>query len=157
MTAAGVIAPVLPPPGAGRTAAHDVVVSLARKPLPLPDLPPQRASAVVYGASAVDDRGRVADRVVLRALGWAAGHRLQFREARGVLTALPDPDGDHQVTGHGHLRIPAALRQRCGLATGDRVVLAADPDRSHLAIYPPAALDRALAQHSATRHGGNPE
>lgn len=149
MTAAGVIAPVVPPPpGAGRTAARDGVVSLARKPLPLPlpDLPPQRTSAVVYGASTVDDRGRVVDRVVLRALGWRAGHRLNIHEAAGTLTVVPDSAGDHQVTGQGHLR----------LITGDRVLLAADPDRARLAIYPPAALDRALVQ-PPTRTGGDPE
>jgi hypothetical protein len=147
MTAAGVIAPVvLQPPGAGRAAVHAGVTSLARQPLPLPDLPPQRTSAVIYGASAIDDRGRIADRVVLRALGWPAGHRLKIGESAGTLTVTPDPDGDHHITGHCYLRIPAMLRRRCGLATGDRVLLAADPDRSRLAIYPPAALDKALNQ-----------
>ena len=62
MTAAGVIAPVVLPPRVGHRAARDCVLSLARDPLPLPDLPSQRTSAVIYGASAVDDRGRVADR-----------------------------------------------------------------------------------------------
>jgi bifunctional DNA-binding transcriptional regulator/antitoxin component of YhaV-PrlF toxin-antitoxin module len=99
---------------------------------------------VVYGASAVDDRGRVVDRVVLRALGWSPGHRLDIREAGGMLSVVADPTGSHQVTAQGHLRIPAEIRHRCGLATGDRVLLAADPGRSHLAIYPPAALDKAL-------------
>jgi hypothetical protein len=144
MTAAGVIAPVVLPPGADQSTSRPGAASLAREPLPLPCLPPQRTSAVVYGASAVDDRGRVADRVVLRALGWAAGHRLDIREATGSLTVVPDPTGTHQVTGQGHLRIPAEMRHRCGLRTGDRVLLAADPDRSYLAIYPPAALDKAL-------------
>ncbi len=144
MIAAGVIAPVVLPSSADRATAHAGVASLAREPLPLPDLPPQRTSAVVYGASAVDDRGRVVDRVVLRALGWCAGHRLDIREAAGTLTVVPDPAGSHHVTAQGHLRIPASLRHRCGLTTGDRVLLAADPDRSHLAIYPPAALDKAL-------------
>jgi hypothetical protein len=144
MTAAGVIAPLVLSHGAGPTTAGVRVVSLTRQPLPLAELPPQRTSAVVYGASAVDDRGRVADRVVLRALGWPAGHRLDIREAAGTLTVVADPAGGHQVTGQGHLRIPAELRHRCGLATGDRVLMAADPDRSHLAIYPPAALDKAL-------------
>jgi hypothetical protein len=81
---------------------------------------------------------------VLRALGWSAGHRLDIREAAGTLTVVPNPAGDHQVTGQGHLRIPAVMRHRCGLATGDRVLLVADPDRSQLAIYPPGALDKAL-------------
>jgi hypothetical protein len=149
-----VIAPVVPPPAVGRLPARDGVGPLARAPLPLPDLLPQRTSAVVYGASAVDDRGRVAERVVLRALRWPAGHRVSIRESGGALTVVPDPAGNHQVTGRGFLRIPAALRHRCGLATGDRVLLAADPDRSQLAIYPPAALDKALAR-TAPANGGD--
>ena len=156
MTAAGVIAPVVLPSRADRTAARDGVAPLARVPLPLPDLPLQRTSAVVYGASAVDDRGRVADRVVLRTLGWAAGHRLDIRESDGTLTVVPDPAGGDQVTGQGHLRIPAALRHRCALRTGDRVLLAADPHRSRLTIYPPAALDTALARQPSTPTGGEP-
>jgi hypothetical protein len=156
MTAAGVIAPVVPLQGTGHMAGRAGVVSLARDPLPLPELPPQRTSTVVYGASAIDDRGRVADRVVLRALGWPAGHRLAIRETAGALAVVPDPSGSHQVTGRGRLRIPAALRHRCGLATGDRVLLAADPDRSHLAIYSPVALDNALASAALIRFGGEP-
>jgi hypothetical protein len=156
MTAADVIAPVARP-SAGRTNARPDVLPLARQPSPLPDLPPQRTSTVVYGASAVDDRGRVADRVVLRALSWPAGHRLDNQESAGTLTAVPDPTGNHHVTSQGYLRTPAEMRHRCGLAAGDRVLLAADPDRSHLAIYPPAALDRALDQHHPNRPGGEPE
>jgi hypothetical protein len=72
-------------------------IPVPEEPLPLPDLPPERTSAVIYGASAVDDRGRVADRVVLRALGWPVGRRLDIRGSR--------PCRQHQVTGQGHLRI----------------------------------------------------
>jgi len=158
VTAADVIAPVvLPPPVTqGRATTRAGCVPLAREPLPLADLPPQRTSAVIYGASAVDDRGRVTDRVVLRALGWTAGHRLDIHETAGALTVVPADDGQHQVTGQGHLRIPAVLRRRCGLSTGDRVLMAADADGSHLAIYPPAALDKALAPHTPHRPGGDP-
>ena len=104
----------------------------------------------------LDCHGRIAARAVLHAVGWPAGHRLSIHEAAGPLTVTPDPAGDHQVTGEGHLRIAAALRHRCGLATGDRVLLAADPNRSRLTIYPPAALDLALrpTTHST---GGDPE
>ena len=152
VTAADVIAPVvLPPPVTQGRAPRAPVPVVAREPLPLADLPPQRTSAVIYGASAVDDRGRVTDRAVLRALGWTAGHRLDIHETAGALTVVPADDGQHQVTGQGHLRIPAVLRRRCGLSTGDRVLMAADPDRSHLAIYPPAALDKALAPAPAGR------
>jgi hypothetical protein len=105
--------------------------------------------------AAVDCHGRVADRAILQAFGWSIGHRLTIREVAGTLVVAPDPDGHLKITGQGHLRIPAALRHRCGLATGDRVLLAADPTRSHLAIYPPAALDGALALHPATRLAGD--
>ena len=67
----------------------------------------------------------------------------------------PHRHGTHQITSQGHLRIPAAFRHRCALAAADRVLLAADPDRSRLTIYSPAALDDALAQ-SAEAAGGEP-
>jgi len=91
----------------------------------------------------------------MRALGWHAGLRLAIAETGGVLTIHPEPHGAYQVTGQGHLRLPGPLRHRCGLAAGDRVLLAADPDRSRLAIYPPAVLDHALAP-GADLAGGEP-
>jgi bifunctional DNA-binding transcriptional regulator/antitoxin component of YhaV-PrlF toxin-antitoxin module len=107
--------------------------------------------------AALDCHGRIADRTVLLALGWPAGHRLTVHERAGTLTVVPDPDGETQVTRQGHLRIPAALRHRCDLGSGDRGLLAVDTDRSGLAIYPPAALDTALAQQPTTRTGGELE
>jgi hypothetical protein len=115
MTTTGVIAGVISPPGTGHLIASRGAAYLARGTAAAPDLPPKRTSAVVYGPSAVDDRGRLADRVVLRALSWPVGRRLDIRGSR--------PCRQHQVTGQGHVRIPAVLRHRCGLATGDRVLL----------------------------------
>jgi hypothetical protein len=154
---AGVIGPVVPPlvPASGRAAVPSVV-TLVRGPLPLPTLTPRRISTVVYGLSAVDDRGRVADRVIMRVLGWSAGLRLDIRETGGILTVLTDRDGGYQVTSQGHLRLPAPLRHRCGLQAGDRILLAADPDRSRLAVCPPAALDTLLPQQSTATTGGEP-
>jgi hypothetical protein len=152
-----VIAPVVPPllPASGWAAAPSVrTLVRGPLPLPLPTLIPRRRSTVVYGLSAVDDRGRVADRVIMRALGWSAGLRLDIRVAAGVLTVFTDPEGVYQVTNQGHLRLPAPLRHRCGLKAGVRVLLAADPQRSRLAIYPPAALDTLLPQQSTDTTGG---
>ncbi|MGH4011628.1 MAG: AbrB/MazE/SpoVT family DNA-binding domain-containing protein [Pseudonocardiaceae bacterium] len=98
----------------------------------------------------------VADRVVMRALGWSAGLRLDIHEMAGVLTVFTDPEGIYQVTSQGNLRLPAPLRHRCGLVAGDRVLLAADPDLSRLAVYPPAALDSLLPQQSTDTTGGEP-
>jgi bifunctional DNA-binding transcriptional regulator/antitoxin component of YhaV-PrlF toxin-antitoxin module len=133
-----VIAPVVPPllPASGRVSTPSVA-ALVRGPLPLPSLISRRTSTVVYGLSALDDRGRLADRVIMRVLGWAAGLQVDIRETGGVLTVLTDPEGAYQITTQGHLRLPAPLRHRCGLQIGDRILLAADPDRSRLAVYRP--------------------
>jgi hypothetical protein len=100
---ASVISPIVPPllpRVAGQVAAGDPgMISPAGRPLPLPALISGRASSLVYGLAALDDRGRVADRVVMRALGWRAGLCLVIEETAGVLTIRTDPHGEHQVTG----------------------------------------------------------
>jgi len=116
----------------------------------------RRTSPVVYGLSALDDRGRIADRVVMRALSWSAGLRLDICEATGFLMVRPHDHGEFEVTSQGHLRIPAPLRHRCGLQTGDRVLPAADPTRSRLAVYPPAVLDALITQHPDDPMDGEP-
>jgi len=109
---------------------------------------PQRTTAVVYGLSALDDRGRLADRTIMRVLGWSAGLRLDISETRGMLVIRSRASGESHVTGRGYLRVPAALRHRCGLETGDRVLLAADPGQGQLVVYPPAALDALITQQA---------
>nr|CEL13584.1 hypothetical protein [Kibdelosporangium sp. MJ126-NF4]CTQ99270.1 hypothetical protein [Kibdelosporangium sp. MJ126-NF4] len=49
------------------------------------------------------------------------------------------------ITKDGHLRLPAPIRHRIGLRTGDRVLLAAKVDQQTLTVYPPAVLDVLLA------------
>ena len=97
---------------------------------------------------------QLADRSIMRALGWSAGLRLDIDETRGLLVIRPQDSGEFQVTGQGHLRIPAPLRHRCGLETGDRVLLAADPRQGQLVVYPPAALDALIAQQPADSMDG---
>jgi hypothetical protein len=83
----------------------------------------------------------------MRALGWSAGLRLDIRETAGLLVIHSHADGEFQVTCQGHLRLPALIRHRCGLVTGDRVLLAAFPSQSQLLVYLPAALDALIAGH----------
>ena len=56
-----------------------------------------------------------------------------------------DAGGAFAVTRQGHVRLPATIRHWCGLAAGDRLLLAADPALGRLVVYPPAALDRVTA------------
>ncbi len=109
----------------------------------------------MYGLAAVDCRGRVADRAVMHALGWTPGTRLDIRETRGLLVIRTDTHGVFSVTTRGHLRLPAPVRHCCGLQPGDRVLLAADPQRDLLIVHPPAALDDLLTQPHAGRLDGD--
>ena len=161
MTAAVISPVVLPPagsPGRGPASGGAAGTVLRRAALPLPGLSPASAQmdprpGKVYGLSAVDDRGRLADRVVWRALGWAPGTRLQIRVAGGLVVVEADPGGAFAVTRQGHVRIPATIRHWCGLVAGDRLLLAADPALGRLVVYPPEALDRVIATLDAALAG----
>ncbi|MFJ8686752.1 hypothetical protein [Micromonospora wenchangensis] len=73
--------------------------------------------------AALDAGGRIADSGVVRALGWVPGTRLHIHEGAGLVVLRADRQGVFTVTGQGHLLLPAAVRQWCGLAAGDRVLL----------------------------------
>ena len=119
-------------------------------PLPLAS-PPGRLDAV-WGFGRIDASGRIADRAVISALGWRAGDRLTLPASAGVMTARRDPGGMVIVPARPCIVIPAVLRQRCGLHTGDRVLLAAVPGGDALAAYSFAVVDRAIRAH-----GGLPD
>lgn len=110
--------------------------------------------STVYGLAALDCRGRIADRGVLRALGWRGGTQLDIREQGGLLLVTGSPQGVFSMTGQGHLRLPATVRRWCGLGTGDRVLLVAQPADGVLVVHPPAALDAMVAWlHAAVLDG----
>ena len=123
----------------------------------MPRLREARAGCAVYGLARLDDRGRVADQVVMGALGWRAGTRLEMRECGGLVVVTADPRGVFRITEQGHLRVPAVVRHCCGLQAGDRVLLVADPGEELLAVHPPAALDAMIAAfHAGVLGGGDP-
>ncbi len=108
---------------------------------------------VVYGFGRIDASGRVADRVTIAALGWRGGDRLTITAEAGVMTARRDPGGMVTVPGRPYVVIPAALRRRCGLRAGDRVLLAASPGQDTLAAYSFAVVDQALRAHAPAAGG----
>ncbi|HEY5988287.1 MAG TPA: hypothetical protein VIV12_18205 [Streptosporangiaceae bacterium] len=133
----GLIAPVIPsatrPAGGGGGR-----VGVTRR-LPLASPPaggPAPFADVVYGTGRIDASGRIADRVVTGALGWRNGDRLTLTAGAGVVVARRDPGGMVTVPARPYLAIPAALRRRCGLRAGDRVLLAALPAEDVVAAYP---------------------
>jgi hypothetical protein len=146
------LAPVIPSSAlsAGRQRAR----SAAGRPLPLArpvPVPPAPADAV-YGIGRIDASGRIADRAVTRALGWCGGDRLTLTAEAGVVTARRDPGGMITLPGSAYIAIPAALRRRCGLRPGDRVLLAAVPGDDMLSAYSLAVVDQAIRAHGASPH-----
>jgi hypothetical protein len=107
---------------------------------------------VVYGIGRIDASGRIADRTVTSALGWLGGDRLTLTADAGVVTARRDPGGMVTVPGRAYVAIPAALRHRCGLEPGDRVLLAAVPAEDTLTAYSLAVVDQAIRAHGASQH-----
>ena len=108
--------------------------------------PPNRPD-MVYGFGRIDASGRIADRVIIGALGWRGGDRLTLTAEAGVMVALRDPGGLVTVPARPRIVIPAALRRRCGLQAGDHVLLAASPGQDMLAAYPFAVVEQAVQAH----------
>jgi len=133
---------VVPSSGPGR---HRQGKSGAGRPMPLaspPDLPD-----AIYGFGRIDASGRVADRITIAALGWQGGDRLTLTADGGVMIARRDPHGMVTVPARSYIVIPAALRRRCGLRAGDRVLLAAVPSEDMLAAFSCAVVDQAIRAH----------
>jgi hypothetical protein len=108
---------------------------------------------VVYGLARIDASGRVADRAVTAALGWCGGDRLPLTAESGTVVARRDPGGLITLQARPYLVIPAALRHRCGLRAGDRVLLAAWPGEDALTAFPLAVIDQAIRAHGLIPSG----
>jgi len=106
----------------------------------------------VYGIARIDASGRICERAIITALGWAGGDRLTFTADAGVVTVRRDPGGMVTLPASTYLTIPAALRRGCGLEAGDPVLLAALPDQDTLTAYSLAVVDQAIRAHGALPH-----
>jgi bifunctional DNA-binding transcriptional regulator/antitoxin component of YhaV-PrlF toxin-antitoxin module len=137
---AAVIPPVLLASAGGRVRGRTVRHLPLAEPLPGTRL----AREVVYGLGRVDASGRIAARAVTEALGWRGGDRLTLTADTGVVVARRDPGGMVILPVRPCVVVPAALRRRCGLRAGDRVLLAALPGEDALAAYPIALVDEAI-------------
>jgi hypothetical protein len=126
-----------------------------RAVLPLTAVPAARPiNAAVYGMAAIDDRGRIADQLVVRALRWDPGTCIGVDVDGGVAMLTARPDGVGRVAHTGRVRLPASVRHQLRLGPGDRVLLVARPAAAQLIAYPPAALDAILASTWPSSPGG---
>jgi hypothetical protein len=114
----------------------------------------RRSSSVCYALTKIDDRGRLADRSLIRVLRWEPGRLVQLTVVpEGAVLVASGAGGRHWINGQGHLRLPASVQRSCGLEPGDQVLLAAYCDREVVVAYTMAAVDAMVriwhASHAA--------
>jgi AbrB family looped-hinge helix DNA binding protein len=149
------LAPVIP--SSAVPAAWQRARSAAGRALPLAR-PAPVPEDTVYGIGRIDASGRIADQSVITAMGWRGGDRLTLTADAGVVTARRDPGGMVTIPRRGYIAIPAALRLRCGLKPGDRVLVAATPANDTLTAYSLAVAHEAIRARGMFphAHGGQP-
>lgn len=114
------LAAALVPPDSPR------IVSGHAAPPPMAPLHPTYAAAAwTYSIARMDASGRLATRAPLEALGWGPDTPLTLTVWRGAAILFRrDPHGAVTVGRSLRVQVPAGLRSRCALRTGDQVLLA---------------------------------
>jgi AbrB family looped-hinge helix DNA binding protein len=100
-----------------------------------------RERSTVYGLTTMDARGRMADRMIMRAVNWQPGDRLSVRLSDGLIIVMIGAGGPVVVSRQGRVHLPAAVRHAFDIKSGDQVLLAAEPADGVLVVHPLAALD----------------
>ena len=146
------LAPVIPTSAVPAARQRARSAAGRRLPLAVSSPVPSLPEDVVYGIGRIDASGRIADQSVITAMGWRGGDLLTFTADAGVVTARRDPGGMVTIPRRGYIAIPAALRLRCGLEPGDRVLVAAAPADETLTAYSLAVVHEAIRAHGSFLH-----
>jgi hypothetical protein len=149
---AGVVAPLIP---TSRVDGSSMAAARPRRPLPLPHVPARPAGSLRWATATMDRDGRVSDAFLFGVLGWAPATHLDMRVDQGLILIRPDPNAVFRTRQPGQIRLPAAVRHRCGLAPGDRLLLVVRPDAGRLVVHPPDAVARMVAEFHAGVLGGD--
>jgi bifunctional DNA-binding transcriptional regulator/antitoxin component of YhaV-PrlF toxin-antitoxin module len=129
----------VPPETVARPAGGSLLVP------PLAELP---AAAWVLGTAGVDHSGRVRDRLVLAALGWEPGDRTDVSVRPRALVLRRVATGGVPIDARGRVFLPAGARALFAIRVDDRVLLAADPQRGRLIVYPVSVVAALLTPRS---------
>jgi hypothetical protein len=80
---------------------------------------------MAYATCRLDVSGRVYEQAIMATLGWKPGNLPTITASAGAIIVRLDPRGAFAVPRTCHLVIPAPLRTRYRLTSGDRVLLVA--------------------------------
>lgn len=130
---------------------HVAPVATEIRPLPVAEVASLSAdSSMRYGMARVDHSGRFTERGIVDALGWTVGQRLRVDVVTPVVVLRADPSGDSVVCRKVSVALPSRVRLRCGIQSGDRVLLAAAVDLGVLVVHPVAAVEAMVVRYHAT-------
>jgi hypothetical protein len=123
--------------------------------LPLIQLLDRRSFGPHYcAATTMNDRGRLADRTLLKAMSWSASTAITISAVEDAGIIVVTRGGMQRINRHGHLQLPAAVRHGCRILGGERLLAVARPHHHVIVIYTPYALDAmATAYHDALTAG----
>jgi hypothetical protein len=118
--------------------------------LPLaPLFAPMPPSSLYCAVTPIDDRGRLADRSPIRAVGWSSSQPVTISTTQESIVIVR-AGGPEFITRQGHIRLPARIRHLCHLSSGDRVLVMVAPVLDLIVVYPMAVLEVILLQHHAS-------
>jgi hypothetical protein len=110
-------------------------------------LAPMPGPSLSCALTPIDDRGRLANRSPIRAVGWPPGQSITISIVRQAVVVISQSNGTESITRQGHLRLPARVRHICRLTSGDRLFIAAAPARGVLIGYTMPLLESILLKH----------
>ena len=119
--------------------------------LPLPQIHASPGTRLRFASTTMDDRGRLADRTIVRSLGWGPQSAITVTVPlnAGIIAVLAG--GTETLTSGGFLRLSANTRHTCRLRPGDWLLLVARLADRVLLAYTPYAVDAMTsAYHAAT-------
>lgn len=108
---------------------------------------PMPAPSLYCVLTPIDDRGRLASRSPMRALGWPSGQPITISIVQQTVVVISQPNGAERLTRQGHLRLPAHVRHACRITPWDRLLIAAAPATGVLVAYTMPSLESILLKH----------
>ncbi len=99
------------------------------------------SGSVGFSLVRIDDTGTVAAKVALSQVAWSAGQLIRFEVSAGLLVVARA--GEHataRIPSKMGVVLPARLRSRCRMRTGEQVLLASLIEHDLLVVYPQHVL-----------------
>ncbi|AUI59575.1 hypothetical protein B1H26_18525 [Amycolatopsis sp. BJA-103] len=99
------------------------------------------SGSVGFSLVRIDDTGTVAAKAALSQLDWCAGQSIRFEVSAGLLVvARAGEDATARIPSKMGVVLPARLRSRCRMRTGEQVLLASLIEHDLLVVYPQHVL-----------------